>query len=75
YRKPGTEDLDVGPQANGAAVSYFAPQLFTTGFTPLPVPDESDTSAAPEVVDDVAEQSETNSEADDEASGAALMRP
>lgn len=75
YRKPGTEDLDVGPQANGAAVSYFAPQLFTTGFTPLPVPDESDTSAAPEVVDDVAEQSATNSEADDEASGAALMRP
>lgn len=73
YRKPGTEDLDVGPQANGASVSYFAPQLFTTDFTPLPLPDESETSDA--VVEDVDERSQSKSEADDEANSTALMRP
>ena len=40
YRKPGTEDFDDGTQTPGPSVSYFAPQLFTTEFTPLPLPDE-----------------------------------
>ncbi|CDM79564.1 type VII secretion protein EccC (plasmid) [Mycobacterium marinum] len=78
YRKPGAgDDLEVGPHAEGVSVSYFAPQLFTTGFTPLPVPDESDTSAAPEeVLVDVDGQIEQVSHGDDNEGGVtALMRP
>ncbi|SOJ57048.1 ESX-5 secretion system protein EccC5 [Mycobacterium simulans] len=76
YRKPGTEDLDSGPQADGASVSYFAPQLFTTDFTPLPLPDESDNSAVPDdVVDDVDGQIEEQADGEDEGGVTALMRP
>lgn len=77
YRKPGTEDLEAGPQADGTAVSYFAPQLFTTDFTPLPLPDDSETStASDEVVEEVDGQIQQQSEAeDDEATSSALMRP
>ena len=50
YRKPGTEDFDDGAQAPGVSVSYFAPQLFTTEFTPLPLPDGEQDGAAAKVV-------------------------
>lgn len=78
YRKPGTEDLDSGPQEAGAAVSYFAPQLFTTDFTPLPLPDESEDGAAvgDEVLDNVDGQIEQRTDGEDEEGGVtALMRP
>lgn len=46
YRKPGVDDLDdARPELTGAAPTYFAPQLFTTEFTPVPLSD------AGEVVD------------------------
>ncbi|MCV7089858.1 type VII secretion protein EccCa [Mycobacterium interjectum] len=76
YRKPGTEDFDGGPQAEGASVSYFAPQLFSTDFTPLPLPDESEASAATDdaggEVDEVIEQPRDSEDAE---AVTALMRP
>ncbi|MEE6140622.1 type VII secretion protein EccCa [Mycobacterium sp. 050128] len=73
YRKPGTEDLDDGPQVSGMSASYFAPQLFTTDFTPLPLSDESDGAAvADDVVDDVDEQIVEQADSEDVT---ALMRP
>lgn len=78
YRKPGTEDLEAGPQAGGASVSYFAPQLFTTDFTPLPPPDESESDGADAfgaVVDDVDGQVGERLEDEDEVEVTALMRP
>lgn len=77
YRKPGTEDLEAGPQADGTAVSYFAPQLFTTDFTPLPLPDDSESSTErDEVVDEVDGQIQQQPEAeDDDGTSSALMRP
>jgi len=77
YRKPGTEDLDGGPQAEGASVSYFAPQLFSTDFTPLPLPDESEASAATDEAGggDVDEVIEAPRDGEDAEAVTALMRP
>jgi len=76
YRKPGTEDLDGGVQAGGLSVNYFAPQLFSTDFTPLPLPDESDASAATDDgVGDVDEVIEAPGDSEDIDGDTALMRP
>jgi type VII secretion protein EccCb len=76
YRKPGTEDLDGGVQAGGLSVNYFAPQLFSTDFTPLPLPDESDASAATDdVVGVVDEVIEAPGDSEDGDGDTALMRP
>lgn len=64
YRKPGTEDLDDAPQVSAASVSYFAPQLFSTDFTPLPPPDELDES--PAVDGEVADVDEATDAGDSE---------
>lgn len=74
YRKPGTEDLDDATQVAGAAVSYFAPQLFSTDFTPLPLPDEPEDSAAEQESVRGEAVAASRDGADDEAS-TALMRP
>jgi S-DNA-T family DNA segregation ATPase FtsK/SpoIIIE len=76
YRKPGTEDLDAGgPAAGGASVDYFAPQLFSTDFTPLPLPDEVDASAATdEALGDVDEVVEGPRDSEDTETDTALMR-
>jgi DNA segregation ATPase FtsK/SpoIIIE, S-DNA-T family len=73
YRKPGTEDFDGGPQETGMSVSYFAPQLFTTDFTPLPLPDEQEV-AAPDgaALDGEAAAAEAD---EDGETDTALMRP
>jgi type VII secretion protein EccCa/type VII secretion protein EccCb len=78
YRKPGTEDLDAGgPQADGVSLNYFAPQLFSTDFTPLPLPDEGDGAAAADElvgeVDGAVEGSPRDGE--DAEADTALMRP
>ena len=75
YRKPGTEAFDDGTQTPGPSVNYFAPQLFTTEFTPLPSPDEEH-DGTPAV--DEASESEAAPEAanqQDSEEGSALMRP
>ncbi|AFV14853.1 MULTISPECIES: type VII secretion protein EccC [Mycobacterium] len=75
YRKPGTEDLDDAPQVSAASVSYFAPQLFSTDFTPLPPPDELDESPAVDgEVADVDEATDAGDSEDAEERNA-LMRP
>jgi DNA segregation ATPase FtsK/SpoIIIE, S-DNA-T family len=40
YRKPGVDYLESAAPADGGSVSYFAPQLFGTGFVALPASDE-----------------------------------
>lgn len=77
YRKPGTEDdIDADPQAKGASMSYVAPQLFTTDFTPLPLPDEPETAVVVDgAADDVDEQIEDRSDGEEEGGVTALMRP
>ncbi len=73
YRKPGTEDFDDGTQTPGVSVSYFAPQLFTTEFTPLPLPDEEQDGAA--TVQAAGESEEGPTSEDDTQADTALMRP
>ena len=74
YRKPGTEDFDDGVQAPGSSVSYFAPQLFTTDFTPLPLPDAG---ARRRGVDDGGSEGDDEQEPtiEDDETDTALMRP
>lgn len=76
YRKPGTENYTDEGDAGPAVVNYFAPQLFGTDFTPLPLPDDLDDDADGYDVDDEDEQGEPAP--DKEATGGAdgaLMRP
>ena len=75
YRKPGTEDFDAGLDASGMSVNYFPPQLFTTEFTPLPLPDDAEESEAPaaDMID--GEPMQPEARADEEEEQTALMRP
>ena len=76
YRKPGTEDLDGGLHAGTVSVDYFPPQLFTTDFTPLPLPDESDDAASiGDAAGEVDEVDEATGEGEDAEVVTALMRP
>lgn len=71
YRKPGTEDLDdtVDP---ALSATYFAPQLFTTDFTPLPAADEEErANSAPVVIEPEDTDAEPAADEDDDS----LMRP
>lgn len=70
YRKPGTEDFTTGEDAVPASVNYFAPQLFGTDFTPLPLPDDFDEDPAQDSVEEPARD-----EHEAEAADSALMRP
>ena len=75
YRKPGTEDFDDGAQAPGPSVSYFAPQLFTTDFTPLPLPDGEQDGAAAEGGGSEADDEQEPTSEDDTETDTTLMRP
>ena len=73
YRRPGTEDFDDGAQAPGSSVSYFAPQLFTTDFTPLPLRMGGDVAEADDGGSEGDDEQEPTSE--DDETDTALMRP
>lgn len=75
YRKPGTEDLDGGAEVAGMSVSYFAPQLFTTEFTPLPLPDGEQGDAEEDVASSDGDGEPKEPAGDEEGAGTALMRP
>ncbi|MBY0441376.1 MAG: type VII secretion protein EccCa [Mycobacteriaceae bacterium] len=80
YRKPGTEDLNDTTPAPGTSTSYFAPQLFTTEFTPLAVSDNSDGGSGDvglltDTDTDTEAVGEVSDEPEDEEAGAGLMRP
>ncbi len=74
YRKPGTEDFTTGEDAVPASVNYFAPQLFGTDFTPLPLPDDFDDVAAEGSVE-AAQEEPARGEQEAAAADSALMRP
>ena len=44
---PAPRTSTAAPKLRAVSVSYFAPQLFSTDFTPLPLPDESEAPRRP----------------------------
>lgn len=74
YRKPGTEDFGDGSDDGQVGVNYFAPQLFGTDFTPLPLPDDFDDGPAGQDIEGQEAPPEPAREEQSAADGA-LMRP
>jgi S-DNA-T family DNA segregation ATPase FtsK/SpoIIIE len=75
YRRPGTEDFGEDGDAGAVVVNYFAPQLFGTDFTPLPLPDDFDDEAAGQDVDEEAPGEPADGRPGSAVADGALMRP
>jgi DNA segregation ATPase FtsK/SpoIIIE, S-DNA-T family len=75
YRKPGTEDFDAGTDGAGMSVNYFPPQLFTTEFTPLPLPEDARGDAEEVAATSNGEAPAVEPPVDEEEGDTALMRP
>jgi len=73
YRKPGVDDLDGEAAPPPGSVTYFAPQLFTTGVTPVPAPDVGALDEPNE--EELLPAAEPEGDEDDGGQNAALMRP